>query len=247
GVINASGVNNELILQSGHVVTNHGVISAIGEAGLLIQNTTVNSVGGGQLTAVGPDRHIELRTTHLIGGTLRTIGNGASIETISRGNQPDGPQGTLSNRGTVEVQDHTELQLLGTIDNAGRIELQSTGNQTHLTIGLGTAKLTGGGDVELSNSSHNAVRGLTQGSKLTNQNNFITGAGTFSHMTLVNLGVIDAIHDANALTLHTGTTILNNGVLEAGGGDLAVLDPVAGTGYGLIVGGRTLELAAGFQ
>jgi hypothetical protein len=247
GVINASGADNELILESGPAVTNHGIISAIGAAGLLIQNTTVNSVGGGQLTAVGPDRHIELRTAHLIGGTLRTVGNGASIETVSRGNQFDGTQGALSNRGTVEVQDHTELQLLGTISNGGRIELQGAANQTSLTIGLGSAKLTGGGHVELSNSSHNAVSGLTQGSKLTNQNNDISGAGTFSHMTLVNLGVIDATHDASALTLHTGRTILNNGVLEAGGGDLVVLDPVAGTGFGLIVGGSTLELAAGFQ
>ena len=251
GLITATGIENELIFRSVDPATNHGVLSATGPGGLVIANSTVNSAGGGQIIANAPGAHVELNNAILQGGTLRTVGSGATIETAvpSRNNVLDGGINAVSNKGHVVVNDRTALELRGTIKNAKLIEVDGDANQTDLRIGRNGAKLTDAGDVELSNSKHNSIIGLTRGAKLTNQDNEISGAGTISNMTLVNAtaGIIKSIHDDNALVIKTGSVIANNGLLVADGARMDVEDAVIGVGHGIIINGGVMELNGSTQ
>ena len=125
------------IFRSVDPATNHGVLSATGPAGLVIANSTVNSAGGGQIIANAPGAHVELNNAILQGGTLRTFGSGATIETAvpSRNNVLDGGINAVSNKGHVVVNDRTALELRGTIKNANLIEVDGGANQTDLRIG----------------------------------------------------------------------------------------------------------------
>jgi Ca2+-binding RTX toxin-like protein len=251
GLITATGIENELVFRSVDPATNHGVLSATGPAGLVIINSTVNSAGGGQIIANAPGAHVVLNNAILQGGTLRTVGSGATIETAapSRGNVLDGSINAVNNEGHVVVNDRTTLELRGTIKNDNLIELDGGANQTDLRIGLNGAKLTDGGDVELSNSKYNSIIGLTGSAKLTNQDNEISGAGTISNMTLVNAaaGIIRAIHEDNALIIRTGRGIANNGLLVADGARMDVEDAVTGTGHAIISNGGVMELNGSTQ
>jgi hypothetical protein len=75
---------------------------------------------------------------------------------------------------------------------------------------------------------------------LINQDNTIAGGGDFATMTLINSGTIAATYADNALTLATGKAIVNDGTLEANGGNLIVDDAVTGTGVALVTGGGGL-------
>jgi hypothetical protein len=243
GVINATGTNNQLILQCGGGVTNTGLISDTGTAGLLILDTTVNSAGGGHLTAAEPGAHIDLEEADLQGGTLQTSGEGSQIDTIGQGNVLDGSASTVTNDGTVNIVDRTSLELIGTIDNTATIALNATTDTTELTIGQTGATLTGAGHVTLSDATGNTLAGQTSTAAFVNQDNTITGAGEFVDMTLTNAGIIEATFADNALTLNTGNAIANNGFLEADGGTLIIDDAVTGIGAQVIAAAGTLKLA----
>lgn len=251
GLITATGIEHELVFRSVDPATNHGVLSATGPAGLVIVNSTVNSAGGGQIIANAPGAHVVLNNAILQGGTLRTVGSGAVIETAdeSRNNVLDGGINAVSNRGHLVINDGTVLELRGTIKNYKLIELDGGDDQTSLRIGLNGAKLTNGGDVELSDSKYNGIIGLTRSAKFTNQSNEISGAGTISNLTLVNetKGIIKAIYDDNALIIRTGVDITNNGLLVADGARMDVEDAVTGTGQAIITNGGVMELNGSTQ
>ena len=102
-----------------------------------------------------------------------------------------------------------------------------------------TLTLTGGGNVLLSDGGTITGNG---GAGLTNSDNDISGAGTISHLTLTNDETIDAT--TGTLTLNTGNTIANAGLLEAtGGGVLDIQDGTVnntGTGTdGILINGTS--------
>ena len=79
-------------------------------------------------------------------------------------------------------------------------------------------------------------------STLTNADETISGYGQVGSgtgdLTFINDGTVNADVSGCALTVDTGNTVLNDGVLEASsGGILIVSDPVVGTGSALIEGG----------
>jgi hypothetical protein len=201
GVITATGVNNPLIIETGGVFTNNGVLSATGPAGLEIDNTTVNGALGGQIIANAPNAVVELIAAHLTGGTLSTTGAGAAIEAIGESSILDGTLTNVTNNGTVQVGAGATLQVWGTIKNTGNFAINGASlGEANLMAGLVGATLTGGGTVTMSASSNSAISGEGS-SDFTNQNNTISGAGSITDMTLTNGGTIDATSASTALQI----------------------------------------------
>ena len=153
----------------------------------------------------------------------------------------------VTNAGNMVVSDGAVLPLSGTIDNTGTIALNSSGDHTELQIIGNGVTLEGGGQLILSSNAANTIVGTGRSDTLTNVDNTISGAGQIGSgdgtLTLVNEahGTIEANDAGGTLTLETGTTITNNGVLEAlNGGTLQILDPVTGSGSAIIAGGTVI-------
>ncbi len=171
----------------------------------------------------------------------------------------------MTNTGTLTIADGAIMPFGGSIHNSGTIELGSTGSETNLEILFRGATLTGGGQVQLSDSAQNVIFGGSADTVLTNVDNRISGAGQLGagQMVLVNAGLILA-SGLNSLVLDTGThTITNSGVLEstgeggmtvvsavdnsghlwANGGDMRLLADVMGNGSATIDGDATLTFS----
>ncbi len=156
---------------------------------------------------------------------------------------------TVENSGTMTISDGAVLPLSGLVDNTGVIELNSTGDLTELVIIGPGVTLEGGGQIVMSDSSENFLVGTNPSTTLTNVDNTISGGGQIGtgdgDLTLVNevAGTINADNPGAMLTLDTGNTIINVGVLEASnGGTLQVLDAV--TGGSAVISGGTMEFDA---
>jgi hypothetical protein len=100
-----------------------------------------------------------------------------------------------ANRGTIAVNDYGTLQVGGTFNNPGQIDLGSIGDPTSLVITRDTT-LKGGGVVVMTDSLGNTI-GTTgfsyPGPTLTNVDNTIAGAGTigpFYYMTFINESLV---------------------------------------------------------
>jgi hypothetical protein len=153
----------------------------------------------------------------------------------------------VENAGTMVVSDGAVLPLGGIIDNTGTIALNSTGDETDLQIIGDGVTLQGGGYLTLSDSHENIIFGTSSATTLTNVDNTISGAGQIGigdgNLTLVNEahGTIDANISGGTLTLDTGHTITNDGLMEAtNGGTLQIDDAVSGSGSAIIAGGTLI-------
>ena len=155
----------------------------------------------------------------------------------------------VENNGTMTVNDGAILPLGGTIDNAGTIALNSTGDQTELQLVGAGITLQGGGQLTMSDSTENTIVGSTPGTTLTNVDNTISGAGQIGSgngdLTLVNEahGTIDADAAGGILTIDTGNAIVNAGLLEATNGGTLLIDDAVSGGNAVIAGG-ILDFAA---
>ena len=227
GVIDASGTNNQLVIDTGSgpftnagtiettgagglvientTATNTGAIAAYGSGGLVIDNSTINGSGAGVVEALAAGSQVDLENAAINGGALKTA-NGGEIETIAGDSTVKGA--TFSNAGSVVVEDGTALTVIA-INNTGTIALNSTGDLTMLALAANVT-LKGGGQITLADvapgagSATNEV--LADGAtvaapfSLTNMNNTILGAGL--------LGDGDA---TMKLTNQTSATIDANG------------------------------------
>ncbi|WP_327440010.1 VCBS domain-containing protein [Pseudomonas donghuensis] len=204
------------------------------------------------------------------GDALVNIGSGQTVTLkgvdaadLSEANFQFDVDPLTNNAGTLSIADGAIMPFGGSIHNTGTIELGSAGSATHLEILFRGATLTGGGQVQLSDSAQNVIFGGSADTVLTNADNRISGAGQLGagQMVLVNAGLILA-SGLNSLVLDTGThTITNSGVLEstgtggmtvasavdnsghlwANGGDLHLLADVTGNGNATIDGDATLS------
>jgi hypothetical protein len=139
----------------------------------------------------------------------------------------------LNNAGTMTVDDGAMLPLSGTINNAGTIALNSTGDETDLQLIQSGAALHSGGQIVLSDSDANIISGTSSSVTLDNEDNTISGAGQLGNgeLTLINAGLINAT-GTRALTIDTGSNFVSNsGVLEASGsGGLTLVSSIANSG-----------------
>ena len=211
--ISASG-NNRLTINTGTVVTNNALINSLGAGGLYLDGTINSSGGGTILAATG---NVYLSNVTLSGGLVASE-TGAAVYDVNQATL-DGSTHTLTNSGTVNLDDDTTLTLLGTINNTGTIALNADNYNTDLVVGGATVTLTGGGTVLLDNNNLNRIYGAVATDILVNVNNTIEGAGQLgtSQLTLVNdaAGVINA-NDSDGLALTGGgTAVVNSGLIES--------------------------------
>ena len=243
GVIDATGANYQLILSTGSVVVNDGLIEATGAAGLAI-SSTVDDSGGGTILASGGT--VYLNGADIEGGLLATSGTG--VASANGQTTLDGSKQQVISSGTLEVVTGETLTLLGTLDNTGTIGLNSSGYDSDLLIASPTVTLTGHGTVVLTdNNTGNRIYGTSGGNVLDNVNNKIEGSGQIGagELTLINgaAGVIDATGTNYQLIISTGQLLTNDGLIEAtGAAGLALESTVSNTTGTILAAGGTIYL-----
>ncbi len=188
------------------------------------------------------------------GDTVITLGAGETITlhsvtaaSLTAGDFVFNQTPVVDNAGIMTVSDGAVLPLDGVVDNTGTIALNSGGDATELQIVGAGVMLEGGGQVILSDSSENMIVGTNTDATLTNVDNIISGAGQIGagdgNLTLINetAGTIDANYADGSLTLDTGNTIINAGLLEAtNGGTLHIIDSVSNSGTLAAIGGTIM-------
>ena len=130
----------------------------------------------------------------------------------------------LGNQGVLGVAQGSYLRLKGTINNSGTILFDAGGNNyIGIDASLGTATLTGGGDVRLSADTARITAHNYTGGTLTNQDNTIRGFGYINNnFNFVNNGAVNADVSGHTLRILT-PNFVNTGTLAAtNGGTLNV-------------------------
>ena len=233
-IISATGTNNALFLQTNSLI-NNGLIEAVGAAGLIVE-AVVNDSGGGTILSSGGT--VQLAGGTIAGGAIRSSGGG-SIVVTSTGTL-DGSSQAVTNFGTVEVNTGCTLTVLGTLTNQGTLGLNSTYYDSDLIVGSPTLTLNGGGTIALSDSNTaDRIYGAAATDVLDNINNTIEGSGQLGagQLTLINekAGIINST-GAQGLTLSTGSTVVNKGLIESTGtGGLAIVGTVDDSGGGTLL------------
>jgi hypothetical protein len=210
-------------------VTNLGMIEALDSSTVLfidVADTNYDRTtgqGDGVIAAIGCGAVVELLSTRIAGGTLETRDGGA-IEIISpEADQSnivvfDGSGQAVTIDGFVQVEPGATLELVGTINNDGTIDVDSATAGSDLTVD-GTVELRGSGVVTLDGAG-DEITGVGSDPLLENYSN-VAGSGTIGGggLMLINeaTGTIDADGGRfRSLVIDTGeNTITNDGLMEA--------------------------------
>ena len=220
GIIDANNPSNALVIDNNspavdnfaiNEIINSGTIEATGGGLLTIENTTIDNSTFNPSTNTGVDGYIEALAgsqinldnatllqgfvSTAVGGEIATVsGSSNEIETAN-GTTHNTGVATIINLGTLAIADNSSLTLAspGPIDNAGTIELNSTGHATYLYFDQGAAGLNGGGDITSLTTRATSSPSRKAGDQLTNFDNTISGAGEIGAggMALVNQGTIE--------------------------------------------------------
>ena len=199
---------------------------------------------GGDITANGGTIAISNNAT-ITGGTLNTSGSG-----VLEATGPTTMSGvTISSGSTYTITSGSVTQLVGTVTNAGVIQIAAGPNNAALETS-GAVSLTGGGTVTLSNSGTSVpgavIAQAVASSPLTNVDNTIQGFGQIggaSGLILVNHGTVDANVSDQTLTSGAAGSDTNDGLFEAtNGGTLAITTSVDNTGGDITANGGTIAI-----
>ena len=135
-----------------------------------------------------------------------------------------------ANRGTVAVGDGSTLQISGTFNNTGKIELLADSTQNDfagLNIGFSGATLKGGGTILMSDATGTGNfiggGGRSGGGTLVNLDNTIVGSGQISVGRLVNHALIEAKGSAGLVIASTTVDDSGGGTIEAADGSQVLL------------------------
>lgn len=223
GVIDAtngtiSGSTGVLAINCNGGVTNAGLLEDTGTAGLAINSTNVYQTKTGLIEAIGKGSHVDLNSSNIVGGTLKTT-TGGVIQTTSGTSQLDGlNSGAITNAGTFVINNNTDLNVAGTLNNTGVMNETSGGNTTEFRLNSWTVTLTGGGSINLSDNGNNYILSAFSGwQTLNNVNNTITGSGDIGNggMQFINSGTVDATGSSAQLVINLGGA--STGINNAGG------------------------------
>lgn len=181
-------------------------------------------------------------------GRIRVVGNTTSLQGIHT-------DSGLDIAGILEIPNGLAPRFVDTLHNTGEIRLLGSGASTIFYVdnaNTNGVRLSGGGELALSDSPTNVVAAWNGGETLTNVDNLIHGAGSLGNnsVNFVNqaAGRIEA--DAtNILALDPAATLINAGALRAvAGGTLrlqpATFDGSAATSVIEALAGSTVELNA---
>ncbi len=240
GVVHANVASGTLSIdpRSGGagVVTfqNQNVAQASGGGTLLLSGNA-----GGEFGGVGVYRALAGSELVLTAGA---VARSTTFDTINDGLVRTGISDNIefhevTNNGTLQVSNNTDLRMHGTITNTGEIVLASTGNNTDFELGE-NVQLTGNGTVTMTGASPNitSIGDFT----LTNLNNALEGVGGIGAnlARIVNHGVVHANVNGGTLTLDPrnggpGTvTFRNDNVAQSSVGGVLQLSGNAGGEFG---------------
>ena len=257
-------VSNALVFSSTGTVLNNGLVRSDGGNVVVTGGTTFGQAVNGALSAINGGVVTINGNAVISGGILATSGTGQF--TTSGGNTAT--LANLSNTGTFNVVNNSDLRLQGTVNNTGTLNMGSVGNTTDLVIS-GLVNLAGNGITDLSNAAQNRIVALAPGAQITvGAGQTVRGSGQFGASTdlaLVNQGTITA-NQSNALTmamsgpvsnaagglmqavaggtLNINSALANAGTLAANGGVVNANAAFTGTGTALINGAGQLNVGA---
>src|ERR1700722_12750126 len=223
--------------------TNQGLLEATANGTLQTDTLIVNA--GGNITATGTAAAVNLlNNTRIEGGQLNET-NGAGFFGIIVSNSVilDGStQGQLINTATFTIQNNSDAEILGTINNTGSFQVAANGNQTDLSAS-GAVTLTGGGLVEMTaggNGGTPVIRQDSGNSVLTNVNNTFSGAGQVGggNLTFINDPAGKVISSISGQTLvFNAVNPINQGILESTGGGILQFNVTVNNSGGTISAG----------
>ena len=126
---------------------------------------------------------------------------------------------------SVTIGNNLDLEIAGTIYNAGQIIVAANGNQTNLSMS-GAITLSGGGSISMTigpNGGTPVIRQDTASSSLTNVNNVISGRGQIGNNNVVFVnqagGVVNANSSGNGLLVNAPSAV-NQGLFESTNGGI---------------------------
>ncbi len=210
-----------LTLAAGSYTNFEGLDPGLIEANGSIVSLSSATISGGDVDVVGLGE-IRLTSSTITGGTLdnsaagiiRPVGGLSTLGGVV--NNPLGGRIILDN--ALDLA----LQAGGTYNNAGDIEMNSSGGLTDLIMSGGVVTPGGGGTVTMSNHVNNRILGAAAGNVLVNVNSTISGAGQIgvNQMFLDNRATIIA-NQPNSLTIdptNGAGGVVNSGILRASDG-----------------------------
>lgn len=195
--------------------TNLGTLAAQGggtlrlSSGLFANETGLIESRAGSL--------VELNGATISGGSLQAV-DGGGVRVIANSSL-NGDVSPVSLACAVEMPNGIDIFLRGSIQNSGSLNLNATGSFTDVQTADGVVTLTGGGIINMTNSSAARIIGFSGGS-LINVDNTIRGSGAIGSNTLnmTNQGEIIADQPI-ALTIDPAASpFVNTGVLRATSG-----------------------------
>ena len=235
GVLEGTSPQGLVIDGDGHAMTNSNLIEALGtNAKTVIQDgATIANTGKGVILASGTNAHVNLFGGAIIGGTLKATGTGA---TINIGHDVDNPATEFDGSGVglpvnvaapVNVDDGGQLTLAGTINNTGKITLDTGAGAAGAKLAISDAHpvtLNGTGSIILANAFDH-VTSTNAATSLTNNGNTISGVGSIGdNLTDItnSKGIIAANVSGGELDI-TAHTFHNAATIEATNGGTLIL------------------------
>ena len=234
GTIDADVSGSTLSIQStGSTMTNSNLLEATGGGTLNLAASAPLDNAGGTITADGAGSTVTVNTQ--IEGGLFNTSDGGVIETGSGGAYLNGASSsgpiTFSNGSAYTAGASALTAAVGTLNLGTGAGAGATFALTgQLQLDGGDLTFSGPGVVTLSGADAQ-IGGDGYARTLTNQVK-IEGTGVigsnngalYQSLSLNNTGTIDADSSGNVLSIQgTGSTMINNGLLEASGGGLLVL------------------------
>jgi fibronectin-binding autotransporter adhesin len=217
GLINQGTINannpTPLTIWTNSGTTNTGTLEATAGGNLILESGTFTNTGG-SILASGAGSVVTLLNSTIVGGTLNTVAGGV----IQASGNPT--LNGVTNNGTYQLPNGSDTTLVGTIFNAGNIQMNSAGSATELQIS-GAVALTGGATYALtmSNASSNIIAGSGPGATLTNMV-LIQGSGNIGNgsMGFVNDATVIA-NQSTPLIIQPSSSGFNNlGELQVNAG-----------------------------
>ena len=230
---NASGKTLTVDPRTGGNVVNTGTMRASSGGELVLDGLNGGSFQntGGQIEAQDGSTVQLKRVASVVGGELKTVGSG---KFVVRPNE-NAELTDLTSSGTFNVENNSDLELLGTISNQGSLNVNNAGNSTDIQI-ESNVTLNGGGTLTLGGSAGSSRILDEVGSAtgfLTHANHTIQGQGMIggNRLTVDNQGLIDANDASGTLTLdprNADAEFTNSGTLRASNGGELVLNGSGG-------------------
>ena len=231
---------------SGADSVNTGTFRASNAGILHIYPGTFQMQGSGVVEA-NSDGIVNLDGPTLVEAVLTSDTNGI-IRIVSGGTRLQNCQSTAH---IVVPNNVVGLRLIGSLHNSSLIELLSIGNNTDLICETDVT-LSGGGSVDMADVSNitNRIYGAAASTRLTNQDNFIHGAGQIgaNQMLLTNAGHIRADRSGRALLVDPSGQSYNTSLMDAvDGGVLQLASSPYDNTSGQIIAetGSTVQLDGG--